>query len=622
MNIKFKSIALNNFLSFEKAELNLNNNGFTHVMGINKNPDDLAKSNGSGKSSLWEAIAWGMTGETIRGSKEVKRLQASEKDPCTVNLSFDIDNKNYQIIRSKDPTSLKVFVDGKDISGKGIRDTQQILEKELPDLTSSLIGSVIILGQGLPQRFTNNTPSGRKEVLEKLSKSDFMIADLKDRVAARSGKLSSDLRDKEDDSIRLSTNLMHAESEIKRLESVVESTQEIDAIKNQIETTQSEINVAQSDYEESVNKASSLESELSAINDSIVASSNKQNEELNTNEELLSCNKELEEANARSYSQNVELNNARKELERVRNIKDVCPTCGQKLIGVEKPDITPYEEAVKACEANKFSIEDEVVRLREKYSNIKESIINKYRDAQRVLNENKQDINNKYISAKNDVRAKEQVLTNIKTTLNSLTNKLELINKSIETCKADLEKAKQDKINIEEKILYNNNEKDLINRHIEVINKFSTILKRDFRGYLLSGIIDYICSKSKEYSQIVFETDKIDFKLDGNNIDISYDSKPYESLSGGEKQKVDLIVQFAIRDMLCKYLNFSSNILVLDEIFDNLDSKGCQNILNLITTKLNDVESVFIITHHDDISLPCDFEICVEKGEDSISRIV
>ena len=80
---------------------------------------------------------------------------------------------------------MKIIRNGEDVSGKGIRDSEKLLSEYLPDLTSSFLGSVIILGQGLPQRFSNNTPSGRKDVLEKLSKSDFMIEDLKQKVSDR-----------------------------------------------------------------------------------------------------------------------------------------------------------------------------------------------------------------------------------------------------------------------------------------------------------------------------------------------------------------------------------------------------------------------------------------------------
>ena len=74
--------------------------------------------------------------------------------------------------------------------------------------------------------------------------------------------------------------------------------------------------------------------------------------------------------------------------------------------------------------------------------------------------------------------------------------------------------------------------------------------------------------------------------------------------------------------MLCKYLNFSSNILVLDEITDNLDSIGCQKVFNLISSKLTDIENVYIISHHSDLQLPIDKELIIEKGVDGISRIV
>ena len=53
-----------------------------------------------------------------------------------------------------------------------------------------------------------------------------------------------------------------------------------------------------------------------------------------------------------------------------------------------------------------------------------------------------------------------------------------------------------------------------------IITKMETALKRDFRGYLLTGIIDYINMKAKQYSLEVFGTDKISFELNGNNISI------------------------------------------------------------------------------------------------------
>ena len=53
----------------------------------------------------------------------------------------------------------------------------------------------------------------------------------------------------------------------------------------------------------------------------------------------------------------------------------------------------------------------------------------------------------------------------------------------------------------------------------------------------------------------------------------------------------------------------------------NLDSQGCNKIINLIS-KLTDIDSVFIISHHaQDLELTKDNSIVVEKNEDGISTI-
>ena len=193
---------------------------------------------------------------------------------------------------------------------------------------------------------------------------------------------------------------------------------------------------------------------------------------------------------------------------------------------------------------------------------------------------------------------------------------------TVEELKSNINKSESDLVDFTEKIQYNINMKENTDKKLSIVNKMNTIITRDFRGYLLQNSIEFIDRKAKEYSKEVFDTDKLDFKLDGNSISISYDGKEYENLSGGEKQKVDLIVQLSLRDMLCKHLNFSSNIIVLDELFDNLDSVGCQRVLNLIATKLNDVESIFIVTHHSDIAIPVDKELVVIKDTNKISKVM
>ncbi len=175
---------------------------------------------------------------------------------------------------------------------------------------------------------------------------------------------------------------------------------------------------------------------------------------------------------------------------------------------------------------------------------------------------------------------------------------------------------------LDEDLLYSLNEKQKVSDALDMDNKLTTLAIRDFRGFLLKNTIEFINKSAKNYCRDIFKTDAIEFELDGNDINISYCDKPIENLSGGERQKIDLIIQFALRDMMFQLLNFNCNIIVLDEILDNLDVVGSNEILNFISKKLNDVESIFIISHNiNELEIPCDSQLTVIKSIDGISYI-
>lgn len=622
MNIKFKRLQVHNFLSFGDADIELNPNGYTIVRGINHVVDDVASSNGSGKSSIWEAISYALTGETIRGTKDVVNINA--EGGCYVKLTFDIDNTEYEILRSKEhkeyKTNLKIYVNGEDKSGKGIRDTEKLLKEYLPDLTSSLIGSVIILGQGLPQRFSNNTPSGRKEVLEKLSKSDFMIADLKDRISVYKKSLSDDLRVSEDNILKLTTEQTTLENLINDNNKKIELYSDTDSLTITLSTLKSQLQDKQNELSATSEKLNSAKGELEKSQNCV------QEEITNYSRRVKSVNESEEYANKESFAQQIveeqtSLNALNKQLKEMQSITDVCPTCGQKLIGVEKPDTSQIEYQIEllnnSLQQTKLNKSNAELTYNAMLSNLENEHKLNLDSLNRVLNMNK-DLVNTTQSYFNNLNSEINALT---LRCNDIQSKLDVAVAVIEALTNDIHNAKQKIVDNNKKLLYNNNVKENIEEKLSIVNKLNSIITRDFRGVLLGNAIEFIDKKAKEYSKDVFDTEKIEFKLDGNNISISYDNKEYENLSGGERQKIDLIVQFALRDMLCTHLGFSSNILVLDELFDNLDDIGCQRVLNLIANKLTDVESIFIVTHHTTISIPYDNEIIVEKGEDKISRV-
>lgn len=621
MNIKFLDIHIRGFLSIGEAQVKLENQGFTLISGVNNCLTDNAKSNGVGKSSISEAIVYCLTGETIRRTTDV--VNKYTLDGLMIKLSFIIDKDRYEVIRYREDkefgTNLKLFINGEDKSGKGIRDTQKILEEYLPDLNSQLLGSVIILGQGLPEKFSNNTPSGRKEILEKLSKSDFMIQDIKDKLSKRKDLLNSQLRAQEDLYLQNNTKLTLSQNNLIKLQ------QELQDLENHSLSEFNEQDI-KSKIEEFKLQIEQIDIELDSLHNSISDDNEKLNslqvaQKLEEGKIYLKYDESLKLLIKSISDEKAEINSLNKEIVKLKNIKDICPTCGQKLPDVHKVDTSEMEQELETYEINLKQLQEqfdsekekqdaELKSLTSEYDNLREDrnlILRKNVESEKLLTSNKFDFQEQLNNLQRDLDRYKLVSEQYQKNKDRLSN-------DIVNCDQQI-KSLQD-------LLYNINiEKDNINQHLDIVNKMITIASRDFRGMLLSNIIDYINLKAKEYSKDIFNTSDIEFKLDGNNIYIGYAGKQYESLSGGEKQKVDLIVQFSIRDMLSKFLNFTSNILVLDEIFDNLDSYGCQQVINLISTKLLDIESIFIITHHLELDIPNDNEIIIVKNNNGISEI-
>ena len=619
MHINFQKVVLHNFMSFGHSELTFGDDGFIKVSGINENVDDLAASNGSGKSSLWEAIVWALTGDTIRGTKQVSNIYGD--DGTYVELDFNIDSTTYSVVRSKEhkvyKTALKIVIDGKDCSGKGIRDSEKLLSQYLPDITASLLGSVIILGQGLPQKFTNNSPSGRKEVLERLSKSDFMIEDLKARVASRKDELTKIIRAHTDASIAAESKIGVLKSQNDRSRATLETLN-----KDELETVvfyhTTEIEKLQLLIDAHTTYIAKIDDDISVYNEKLVALNTQHAANIDAvNSEYES---QINSTTDNLYELRNQVSSLKGEISRLENIRDVCPTCGQKLPDVIKPDTSEQRLHLERTELECGEVDAKLASLRAERKSKLDSVENDYRNSSELLLSKISQLTSERSTRMTQLRANEHDKDICMKKLEDVRTKLQQLEYTINSLSLNIHENESQIEELNRELLYNNAQKDLQQSHLEIVNKFDTALKRDFRGYLLTTVIEYIASRAKNYAKVIFETDKIDFNLDGNNIEIAYMNKSYENLSGGEKQKIDLIVQFSIRDMLCNHLGFTSNILVLDEVFDALDMIGCQKVLDVISS-LSDIKNIFIVTHRKDLSIPCDKELIVVKSSSGISEL-
>lgn len=624
MRINFKNLIIDNFLSIGHGEITLEGKGYTLIEGINNNVSDNATSNGSGKSSIFNALCFALTGETIQGiSSNLKNIY-NEGD-MRVELNFSIDKDNFKIIRgrdSKDKAFLSLYINDENKSGKTLRESEEQLKKYIPGLTSELLGEVIIIGQGMPHKFSNNTPSGRKEILEKLSNNDIMLLDIKDRVEKR----LSALLEKKNTLSTAKTSLetkkalfskQKEDNENKLSELKKSSNRGFDKEIEECATRIKNLQIEYGDLKKALDEKEENYFLDSQVSISIVGRKNKKLSEEESvfkqyNDPVIN---QLSEAKASLASLN-------KEIARLSSITDICPTCHQKIQGVHKPDLTEqYKEQENLNNLIKELTEKDKGQ-KEAYKLNCEDIQNETKkeldDLQESLNRQKKEIDSvkeKYNNTSDEINKQQTTLTNLQKDKEVLDSKIQETAQVVEQLKTSLE-------DIDSQLLYNIKEMESLQDHLDVVNKMNTFVKRDFRGVLLSNVIAYINLKSKEYAKEIFGNTDIEFALSGNNIDISYSGKPLDNLSGGEQQKVDLIIQFAIRSMMQEYTGFNSNIIVLDEILDQLDAKGCDEVVNFITNRLSDIESIFIISHHaGSLNISNDSTIQVIKNNKGVSYI-
>ncbi len=625
MFYKFQRIALHNFLSFEDTEITLDNRGFVLVSGMNNDSNDVSQSsNGSGKSSIFSAICYALTGETSTGAtSDLKNKFCSNDDGMYVDLTFFVGEDEYEIIRSNEyethGNNLKIFINGENKSGKGFRESQQLLDLYLPEISAENIGNTFLFAQSLPYKLSRYWPAKRKELLERLAGTEFLVEELKNKLAARKDTLTSLKQTSNDRIIEQDTKLKSYEHQLasvkKEFASLVDPSQEIldqlnkDIVDldNQILTNTNTLNNYNVEKVNIEKRLSELEYkkqiELNAINTSEAS--------------------DLDPLKKEKAITQGKLSSIAAEIEKLKNIKDICPTCGQKIPSVIRPDISPYEAQKDEFEKTIYNINEQIKSIKESFSQTSSNIHTQYQAILDDLTKEQNNLIGLISSLTKDQNIlvktrseKEKELNRLKYDKESFlsrTNDLNLKINDLEKHIGQLEKTlKKEKLNYSE-----------IEDRLTINTKMTSFVKREFRGILLQNVIKYIDHKLKEYSNIAYGNSNIEFILDGNYINIIYNNKIYDNLSGGEKQKVDILIQLAIRDMMKVFSGFECNILVADEVFDSLDSESCNKIIELLLNVSSSVSSMFLISHRvNELSIPYDDEIIVEKGEDGISRII
>lgn len=657
--IQFKKLKIKNFMSLGEAEVDLSTGGFTLVSAINNRVEDQAGSNGSGKSSISEAIVWCLTGETIRGHKEV--INRYTKDSCEVEISFDFKGHSWAIKRCMTRTKEKSLVmvkDGQELATKGYRDAQEVFLRELPEITFKFLNSVIIMGQGLPGRFTNNSPAGRKAVLEELTNADFMITQIKENIKRRQEKLFNELRVFEDKKLSEETRFSMNNRELSKLALILDELNkkdlsileerkasllgQISTLDSQRELLSGELSSHKAVLEEAKKLLNEKTLELGKhISDLKVKLANDKSEislaiSEETDEKVLVLNDRLLKGE-RLISESKEKISHNKAL----LSGGICKLCGQKLSSVSDETL---DEAKRVIEVEMLNIK--------KYQDLYNLLLQQKKDIQATAREKEKELFDKKVlefsklekevsdeynleisQLKDDLATKEKLLDKCSSDLDS-------VNKLLMETKVELSKVESEVNGHSEKISELQNQMDNLELQIKestslmdefiikvddtknrlsIVKQMEIFASRDFRGILLEGVIDRMNTIIGNYAETVYGNRLTNFYLDGNAIQVEFDGKEYESLSGGEQQKINVILQLSLRDLIVELTGITGSILFLDEVFDGLDRVGCEKMIELFQAIDS---SIFIITHHSDsLNIPYDYSLTVIKESNGVAHI-
>ncbi len=226
----------------------------------------------------------------------------------------------------------------------------------------------------------------------------------------------------------------------------------------------------------------------------------------------------------------------------------------------------------------------------------------------------------------------------------ALLSNIDTLKKSAENIELDMKKSYEDiilqkELSLQEIINEINNlqtnKKDLDDKIENLKFWVESFGNSGIKSYLLDSVTPFLNNKTNEYlSKLAGSTMRIEFstqtRLANGELRDKFEiqllnqvgGNSYESNSEGEKRRIDLAISLALQDLIRSRSNSKLNILLYDEIFDSLDSVGCENAIQLLTDIQGKVDSIFVITHNDILKSYFDkyLQVVKENGSTSVKK--
>lgn len=169
-----KSVTMRNFLSTGNVTqtVELNKAGLALVLGENLDLGGNGSRNGVGKSTILQAISFGLYGQSLTNIKVNNLINHINQKNMMVAMEFEKDGHNYRIERGRKPNFFRYVVDDKNIDeatdeaqGEG-RETQKEIDKIL-GMSHTLFKHILALNT-YTEPFLSLGGGKQREIIEEL----------------------------------------------------------------------------------------------------------------------------------------------------------------------------------------------------------------------------------------------------------------------------------------------------------------------------------------------------------------------------------------------------------------------------------------------------------------------
>ena len=547
--IIFKKIKWKNFLS--------TGNKFTEINLIEAKTNLIIGNNGAGKSTILDALTFSLFNKPFRKVNKSQLINTVNEKDCHVELEFNVGNIDWKVIRGMKPVRFEIYKDGKVMNqNAAVNDQQRWLEEQVLKLNYKSFTQIVILGSASFVPFMQLTAPNRREVIEDLLDIKIFSAMgliLKERVRGVNERLRE---------ISIRKNLLEEKIDMQN-----GFIQEIE-------------NTSKKDVKDKREKIKNINEQIERYEDDL-AEMSQELDAINKDMGMLSdCNTKLRKLGNLRGKMSQKVSTITKE-HKFFSENVTCPTCTQSIEEEFRLDkIKDAETKAKDLEKGYKELE-EAIKLEEE----KESQFKKITSEASKLTHEISKTSTRVSGLQNQTRDIEQEIQTITEQLENRTTERHALDKLL----GELEGLQKNQSQESEKNVY---------------NEFAHALMKD--GGVKSKIIKrYLPLMNQQINKYLQLMDfYINFSLDDEFKESVkspiHDKFSYESFSEGEKMRIDLSLLFTWREIARMKNSASTNLLILDEIFDSsLDGFGTDYFTKIIKYVVSDA-NVFIISHKTD----------------------